>query len=194
MNSNFSLFGSTIRETINALRGSKFSNEFFNNSDKSVRELAPPKNNSSPYSNSAYVDVENSPTRSACDESGRGYKKNSYHDEEDENIPKLIDGSDNPPKPELKEQVHFGQTQKTRDYSDINVFKPSNRQTKSNQKQSKSPGDLKDKFDIRLKAIMRIIVTLILLAISIFLLIDKSVDSKTLPCSIISAVTGYWLK
>lgn len=51
-----------------------------------------------------------------------------------------------------------------------------------------------DKFDIRSKAIMRIIVTLALLGISVFLLLDKSLDSKTLPCSIISAVTGYWLK
>ncbi len=51
-----------------------------------------------------------------------------------------------------------------------------------------------DVFEIRSKAIMRIVVTLILLGISIFLLIDKSIESKTLPCSIISAVTGYWLK
>lgn len=51
-----------------------------------------------------------------------------------------------------------------------------------------------DVFETRLKAIMRIVVTLILLGISIFLLVYNTTESKTLPCSIISAVTGYWLK
>lgn len=51
-----------------------------------------------------------------------------------------------------------------------------------------------DIFETRLKAIMRIVVTLILLGISVFLLLQKTTESKTLPCSIISAVTGYWLK
>ncbi|TWJ04794.1 hypothetical protein JN11_00515 [Mucilaginibacter frigoritolerans] len=44
------------------------------------------------------------------------------------------------------------------------------------------------------RVVMRIIVTFILLAISFYLLIEKNEQSKTLPCSIISAITGYWLK
>ncbi|QEC78782.1 hypothetical protein [Mucilaginibacter ginsenosidivorax] len=51
-----------------------------------------------------------------------------------------------------------------------------------------------DIFENRLKAIMRIVVTLILLGISVYLLVVNTTESKTLPCSIISAVTGYWLK
>lgn len=49
-------------------------------------------------------------------------------------------------------------------------------------------------FEDKMKVIMRIVVTLILLTISIYLLIEKEDQSKTLPCSIISAVSGYWLK
>ena len=54
-----------------------------------------------------------------------------------------------------------------------------------------TPNDI---FENRLKVIMRIVVTLILLGISVYLLVTGATESKTLPCSIISAVTGYWLK
>ena len=50
------------------------------------------------------------------------------------------------------------------------------------------------RFEDKTKAIMRIVVTLLLLAISFYLLIEKNDQSKTLPCSIISAISGYWLK
>lgn len=49
--------------------------------------------------------------------------------------------------------------------------------------------------DDRTKAIMRIIVTLVLLALAAYLLIaHPESEDKTIPASIISAVLGYWLK
>jgi hypothetical protein len=65
---------------------------------------------------------------------------------------------------------------------------------KSKGKVTEAVNEKSDIFENRLKVVMRIVVTLILLGISIYLLVVNTTESKTLPCSIISAITGYWLK